>query len=376
MAKIRFAGIVMIIIFLIPIFSPVAATEWKSDGWIKNLIGPERLALGDEFGCHGFEETEINKDPWVIESCKDYILSNTNSSRWGNAPISYGLPPGDVSEEISDKLINSGFKIVGDMVTNQPNDLFITQRNGGSLEKNIANITLLDSAPTDSLVSIYWIARIHDLRVREDKQTVEWLENNDDIWFTTWGEWFNHNISSNNIEVFTEKSKMYVSLASNLNNSSWDVPGSIVIHSRFEIISFMDSEGSDVPTLNESNQHLRQGWRSTDDEIIITISPGSNFIIEFETISLSPTNYAPLTTFNGLHHGVTVVGHHVTNMREWSSDFLESPLLFTWLIEKPSKPEFNWPIVTIALVALIATPLAIRWILIKDAKEVSLTRIV
>ena len=112
MTKIRFAGIVMIIIFLIPIFSPVAATEWKSDGWIKNLIGPERLALGDEFGCHGFEETEINKDPWVIESCKDYILSNTNSSRWGNAPISYGLPPGDVSEEISDKLINSGFKTI------------------------------------------------------------------------------------------------------------------------------------------------------------------------------------------------------------------------------------------------------------------------
>ena len=40
---------VMIIIFTIPTLSPVVTAEWESDGWIKNLIGPDRLSMGDEF---------------------------------------------------------------------------------------------------------------------------------------------------------------------------------------------------------------------------------------------------------------------------------------------------------------------------------------
>ena len=70
-------------------------------------------------------------------------------------------------------------------------DFFIAQRNGGSLEKNVADIGLLESAEKDSLISIYWEARIFDLKVREDKSAVEFLENQD-VWYTTWGEWFNH----------------------------------------------------------------------------------------------------------------------------------------------------------------------------------------
>ena len=84
---------VMIIIFTIPTLSPVVTAEWESDGWIKNLIGPDRLSMGDEFGCHGFENKDINENPYLIEDCKNYLLSNTNASRWGMNPISFGTPP-------------------------------------------------------------------------------------------------------------------------------------------------------------------------------------------------------------------------------------------------------------------------------------------
>ena len=52
--------------------------------------------------------------------------------------------------------------------------------------KNVANISLIADSPKDSLVSIYWIARIHDLRIREDKTLLSWLENNESLWYTTW----------------------------------------------------------------------------------------------------------------------------------------------------------------------------------------------
>ena len=126
-----------------------------------------------------------------IEECKDYLLSNTNASRWGKDPISFGTPSGFINDKTSSELVDNGFKIIGDMVSNNPSGLFTVERNGGSIEKNIANISLIEESPKDSLVSVYWIARIHDLRVREDKQFMESLENNASIWFTTWGEWYN-----------------------------------------------------------------------------------------------------------------------------------------------------------------------------------------
>jgi len=82
MDKTTAVSFVMIIIFTIPTLSPIVTAEWESDGWIKNLIGPDRLSIGDEFGCHGFENKDINEDVSLIEECKDYVMSNTNASRW------------------------------------------------------------------------------------------------------------------------------------------------------------------------------------------------------------------------------------------------------------------------------------------------------
>jgi hypothetical protein len=74
----------------------------------------------------------------------------------------------------------------------------------------------------------------------------------------------------------------------------------------------------------------------------------------------------PLTTFNGLHHAVTVTGHHTTNLFHWSSDFVDSQLVFTWLIERPAEIEMNWPLLVIAASVLVAAPVTIRWLVNRD----------
>ena len=369
MDKTTAVSFVMIIIFTIPTLSPIVTAEWESDGWIKNLIGPDRLSIGDEFGCHGFENKDINEDVSLIEECKDYVMSNTNASRWGINPISFGTPPGDVNQKLTSNLIDSGFKIIGDKVTNNPPDLFVVERNGGSMEKNVANISLIADSPKDSLVSIYWIARIHDLRIREDKTLLNWLENNESLWYTTWGEWHNHKLSSENIELSNVDNILYITLPNNPNNS-WNVPGSIHIKTDNSIISVKDSKGNNFPQLVPTDQNLKIGWRNHSGGFIVTLNSGENLSVVMQ----NSTNYTlqnnPIYTFNDLHHSVTVVGHHVTNMREWASDFLESPVLFTWLIERGAEPNFNWPIIFIAIGTLIATPLAIRWLISMDAKEI------
>ena len=73
-----------------------------------------------------------------------------------------------------------------------------------------------------------------------------------------------------------------------------------------------------------------------------------------------------MKTFNDLHHSVTVVGHHVKNLHEWASDFYDSPLLFTWLIERPAALEMDWRLPIIAIAVLIATPLTIKWLVARD----------
>jgi hypothetical protein len=155
-------------------------------------------------------------------------------------------------------------------------------------------------------------------------------------------------------------------------NNSWQVPGSISIENTPQLISIKDSNDIDVPILDETDQNLKSGWRNVDNKIILTISPNESYTLIFENSNLSSTISNPLMTFNDLHNGVTVVGHHVSNLRESASDFLDSEILFTWLIERSSEPDFNWPIIGIAIITLIATPIAIKWLILKDEYDTTL----
>ena len=124
-------SLILASVFLIPIISPSVAGEWSDDGWLTNLIGPERMENGDEFGCHGFEDVDTLEENWVIEACKEYLVSHTDSSRWGQDPISFGITGDYVDNQTALALVNSGFLITGDMIQNSPEGLVVFSRNGG-----------------------------------------------------------------------------------------------------------------------------------------------------------------------------------------------------------------------------------------------------
>ena len=95
--------------------APTVAGDWEDDSWLRNIIGPERLAHGDEFGCHGYEGVDTTKELWVIGACRDYLMEFTNASRWGAQPISFGITGDEVDSATADALMDAGFEIVGDL---------------------------------------------------------------------------------------------------------------------------------------------------------------------------------------------------------------------------------------------------------------------
>lgn len=361
-------GVILLVIFLIPTLAPIATAEWEEDNWLWNIIGPERLALGDEFGCHGYEGIDINVEQWIIEACRDYLMGFTNASRWGSNPISFGLPYGTENEAVFSTLIENNFSIIGDLAELERNDLHVFSRTT-TLEKNQVEMEFLTNVTKDELLSIYWIAKWHDVKIREDKDAIALLVSQD-VWYTTWGEWYNHKYSGENIYSYIEEltdenttdgySKIHI-----INNYSsangWQVPGTVFIEwNGADPYSWLD-----LGNLEADDKILRNGYRYADGGAYLTLSPGQEIIMEF--IDPAPQlSITPQLTFNGLHHSVTIVGHHVTDLHQWSSDFYDSELRFTWLIERPAAIKMNWLLPIIAVSILIATPVIIKKLVQRD----------
>lgn len=360
------AGLLMVVLLATATAAPTVAGEWEDDSWLSNIIGPERLAHGDEFGCHGYESVDTIEELWVIGACRDYLMEYTNASRWGERPISFGIPGDEVDSATAEALVDAGFEIVGDQLSQAPDGLTAIMRNGASIEQGLSDRNLLESADEHSLVSIYWRARVDDLKVREDKDVMTWLEQQD-VWFTTWGEWHHHRISGSEVVVSVEGSTITATLAI---QDSWSVPGTIRLQFNQSVLQVTDSSGIDLTTINAGQRHLMSGWREVADGMIVTIEPGSTVSINLDGEPES-TLFTPQATFNGLHHSVTVVGHHTTNLFQWSSDFQESALVFTWLIERPLEIQMNWALPVVAVAVLIAVPVSINYLVKKDQGELS-----
>ena len=356
----------MVALLTIATTAPTVVAEWEEDGWLSNIIGPERLAHGDEFGCHGYEGVDTTEELWVIEACRDYIVEFTNASRWGSDPISFGVTDQQLDDITAAALVEAGFEIVGDLLTEVPEGLTAMTRNGGSLEQGIADRELLESIEANTLVSIYWEARKDDLKLREDGEVMSWLEQQD-VWFTTWGEWHHHRLSGNEVVVTVEGSTITATLS---NQSSWSVPGTVRIQFDTGVRRVTDSSGSDLTAIEVDQRNLLAGWSEIADGMLLTIEPGTTVLIELEGEPNS-TLSTPQVTFNGLHHAVTVVGHHTTNLFQWSSDFQESNLVFTWLIERPAEIEMNWALPVIAAAVLIAVPVSINYLVKRDQRELT-----
>jgi hypothetical protein len=361
-------GVILLVLFLIPTLAPITTAEWDEDNWLWNIIGPERLALGDEFGCHGYEGVDINVEQWIIEACRDYLMGFTNASRWGSNPISFGLPYGTENEVVFSTLIENNFSIIGDSSELERNDLHVFSRTT-TLEKNQVEMEFLTNVAKDELLSIYWIAKWHDVKIREDKDAITLLVSQD-VWYTTWGEWYNHKYSGENIYSYIEEladdnatdGYSRIHIINNYSNANgWQVPGTVFI----EWNGANPTSWLDLGNLEADDKILRNGYRYADGGAYLTLSPGQEIILEF--IDPAPQLLiTPQLTFNGLHHSVTIVGHHVTDLHKWSSNFYDSQLRFTWLIERPAAIKMNWILPIIAVSVLIATPVIIKKLVQRD----------
>ena len=344
---------------------PVHA-EYTDDTWLENVIGPELLALGDEFGCQGLEDISPEENIETVGACSQYVASRINASRWGHNLISFGTPEGELSENLTQALVKEGFRIVGDMSESDDPRLTVITRNGGSIESGLSDRSLIEDSEPGKLVSLYWIARIDDLNIRRDRDLVDWLSQQP-YWFTTWGEWVTHAESSSRITVNPVNESTEISNPSGLG---WSTPGTVKITGLVDRPNMEWSDGGYAPLDLEENR-LRGGYRYSNGTLIITIPQGESVIlagVREDDIRVEPT------LFNDLEKGVTIAGHHATNMREWSQDFRDTPLRFTWLIERSEIPERTLFLPLLALSVLIATPLAIRWVLVKDKEDTSYGR--
>ena len=370
----------MLAVLLTSTTAPAVAGEWSDDTWLENIIGPERLDNGDEFGCHGYEAISTVDENWVIEACRDYLIQSTNASRWGSNPISFGVPVTSLDDDTAEQLSSSGFMIVGshwkdDTIIDEgsllPSNLILASGIVTSMEKGATNTNRIESADEDTLVSIYWRARIDDLRVREDKDAIAWLEEQP-YWFTTWGEWNLHRLTGHGSRAELEGSQitstfphMFEILGEPEESITWSVPGTIMLQFNAEVSGVYDSFGEQHPEISSDARKLQIGWRQIEGGILLTQAPGTTLTIELES---EPDTLlrTPMMTFNDHHHAVTIVGHHTTNLFQWTADFVNSELVFTWLIERPAGIVQSWFLPALALTILIAVPVTIRYLVKKD----------
>jgi hypothetical protein len=357
-------AIFMLGVLLLPLAVP-GAVAWRADGWLsQEVVGGERLALGDEFGCHGMPGKNVADNYGVISDCKEYLTSQINASKWGSEPLSFGLQTTDSNSPTRDLLIAEGFRIVGDQIPSSTgqNTTWAIERSGGSLEQNVASISAIEGGiESNGYVNLYWEAQIEDLNVRRDKDVLTWIESQD-YWFTTWGEWYS---STHSATEFERTNQTITLKGTATNNGGWNVPGNTrlsIIGGQITNISRIDDGVLDELTL--SDNHLKEGFRILDESnATLTISEGT--LVQITWTGDNAEVHIEDGTFNNFTPFMAV-GHHTTDLFEWSSPFQDSPLRFTWLIEPQSDVEPSWILPMLAIFTILAAPVAIRYTLNHD----------
>ena len=158
--------------------------------------------------------------------------------------------------------------------------------------------------------------------------------------------------------------------STSLPSERWNVPGTIRLQFDQDVISVTDSNGAKIPQIPLDLRDLSIGWRPTETGMFLTQAPGTNITIELDGPA-DTIETTPMSTFNGLHHGVTIVGHHTSNLFRWTQDFPESILSFTWLVERPEKEGISWIIPAFAVSMIIAVPASIYFLVKKDVSMMS-----
>ena len=356
------AAIFMLSVLLLALAMP-SAVAWRADGWLtQEVVGGERLALGDEFGCHGMPDKDVYGDLTVITECKEYLTSQINASKWGGQPLSFGLSTALDSNQ-HNAMHDAGFRIIGDdLPVDMSSSLWTIERSGGSLEQNVASITEIEQAIEENgYASLYWEAQIEDLNVRRDRDVLAWIESQD-YWFTTWGEWY----SSSHSATESERTNQSITLkGSAAPNGAWDVPGTTHISlDGGQIMSIERIDNGSLSELTVSNHHLETGYRMLDDSSA-TLTIEEDALVRVTWQGDDADVHFGEGTFNNLTPFMAV-GHHTTDLFEWSSPFQHSPMRFTWLIEPQPDIEPSWALLVLAVLVVLAVPPAVLYTLKHD----------
>ena len=367
----RLVSLGLIALLVTPLVAPVAA-QWEEDSWLVNIIGPERLALGDEIGCHGIPGKDIREQTEAIIECRDYLMERTNASKWGAHPLSFGPPDGDWTEDAQRAVKDAGFQAIsGEIPEGQPHHTYYFQANGGSLEKSVGSVEEFQAALNSSAttINLYWRGRDHDVIVRPDSELVSAIESTN-AWFTTWGEHSSYIIASNQFSVI-DSGDGSLNVSSEYMGwfefpNSWSVPVTNVIYNLSADVVRVVGEEGELTELSAEEPHLQEGWRQTEGELYLTLAAESNVTVSFDSSNVGNFSVATAPQFNGHEVAITVAGIHTYDLFYWSKRWDDTPMRFTWLVEPREVGAFNWWLPVVAAIVAIAAPIALYSVVKRD----------
>ena len=370
----RVVAAALLLLLLTPLTAP-AAGEWEEDIFLYEVIGPERLAAGDEYGCHGIPGKDIREDRSVIKECKDYLTERTNASQWGAQPLSFGVPGESLDQQTGDALVAQGFMIIGDKVETAHEDIIALARNGGSLEKNIGSAAEFEEALESRafVVNLYWIPRVNLNSVRPDWDLVETIESSD-AWFATWGEvasYARHQPSlqweiEGDTALLTHAPVVADPLTHPESQVRWAVPYTLGLEMGNSVVLYIEKGGVNMTELTADDRHLKEGWRMNGTLLLLTLKPGSTATLHFEGSAPEVLSSDHPKWFNDHDEIITVAGHHVGNLFDASRRWDDTPMRFTWLVEPRGIEQSSVWLPVIAVFVALATPAAIIWTVRRD----------
>ena len=352
-------------------FAPSALAElkWEEDGWLTTELADDRLYLGDEFGCYNMVHVTWNVDPGATAiECREYIESRIDASIWGENVLSAYSPSSMVMTD-HEIVARQGITVHGDnngmSVSAWHNaedrpvddwDWYNLGRRGGSLEKSIADLDSLKAEiAAGGLVNMYWIGRVNDATIRHDSDVLEYLNNDAEVWLTTWGVawsyWTVHNCYEftrsieevDGVSVITFESIIAESCAAT-QPEAWNVPITWVFDLEGANVAGVDTEGGAFEDIT-GVRNTRQGYSQLAGEFLhLSVQNGVEVKI---TLDSSIDDYDVMGRsefFNNFSAAVTIAAHETTDLFKWSSRFTdETNVRFTWLLEpRTATPDAPW----------------------------------
>lgn len=368
----RVVALTLFGLLLLPLCAPVAA-EWEEDTWLTIIIGPERLEQGDEFGCHGMTGSETSSYGLEISECRDYLTKRINASKWGANPISLGVDSERLDEIDSEEIISVGFAVLDHQVEPLNSEIKNLSYNGGSLEKNRQTVDHFQTLIEDevALINFYWQARDHDVIVRPNSELVASIESTT-AWFTTWGEHASYEATKSVFSVDDSSSDSWLVAFESDSIPSTGVYWAVPITNKFsninaDVVSVNYGDIS-LDELEINSPHLQTGWRQDNNSLILSLMPGQQVNIIFDTSTNPNASQQTCERFNCHIVAITVAGIHTDDLFDWSRRWDDTPMRFTWLVEPREVAQYGWILPTLAVIVALCAPVAIIWLVKNDRR--------